>query len=318
MYKSKAGPIYFRSGKKLRPDMKNKSVPLYGRASIGILVAAVLSGLWGCASDGAQLPPPPSEQVKAQLGTVGVASARFTPEWKFPPRWHVRQPVDRLTAAAKAAVSTFVKTAELLFSSGGGGRGDGVGTPMCDGPVCAMVVLSALAVLPTFAAAVDGVHELLIGIEPITGAKDTETAIRNVLGKLKIQETLRDRVLQVAKSQTQRLLALIGDQGPALPKEPVSYRPPPDQNIDTVLELSVMNIGMVGEEQVNPSVALVMTARVRLILVKENAVLYDQVFEHRSDERTYLEWATSNALPFHQEFERAYQSLAENIVTVLQ
>lgn len=297
-------------------SLKNKSVPLYGKTGIGILVAAVLSGLWGCASDGSRLPPLPSEQVKAQLGAVGVASARFTPEWKFPPRWHVRQPADRLSAAGKTAVGSFVRTAEELFSRIGVGEGGGDGS-VCDGPVCGMFVLGALVVLPTFTAVVDGVHELLIGIEPITGARDTETAIRNVLGKLKIQETLRDRVLQVAKGQTQQPLALIGDQGPALPNETVSYRPPPDQHIDTVLELRVLNIGMAGEEQVNPSVALIMTARVRLIRVKENTVLYDQVFEHTSDERTYVEWATNNALPFRQEFDRAYQSLAENIVTVL-
>jgi hypothetical protein len=282
---------------------------------IGFLAMALLSGLGGCVSDGSLLPPPPSEQVKAQLGTVGVASARFTPKWKFPPHSHVRQPVDRLTASGKAAVGSFVKTAEVLFSLPGGGGGGG-GTS-CDGPVCGMVVLSALAVLPTFAAVVDGVRELLIGMEPITGARDTETAIRNVLGKLKIQETLRDRVLREAKGQTQRPLVLVGDQGPARPNDTVSYRSPPDRNVDTVLELSVLTIGMEGEERANPSVALVMTARARLIRIKDNAVLYDEVFEHRSDERAYAEWVVDNALQFRREFERAYQSLAEKIVTVL-
>jgi len=136
------------------------------------------------------------------------------------------------------------------------------------------------------------------------------------LGKLKTQETLRDRVLQVAKSQTQRPLVLVGDQGPDVPHATVSYRSPPDQNIDTVLELSVLNIGMVGEEKANPSAALVMTARARLIRVKDNTVLYDEIFEHRSDERTYAEWVVDNALPFRMEFNRAYQSLAEKIVSL--
>src|SRR3990172_12569751 len=46
------------------------------RIGLGVIF---LLGQVGCASRPYMLPPPPSEQVRAQFGTVGVVVARFVP-----------------------------------------------------------------------------------------------------------------------------------------------------------------------------------------------------------------------------------------------
>lgn len=47
------------------------------------LFIALLVGQLGCALGPQLLRPPPSERVRAQLGTIGILSARFAPEAKL-------------------------------------------------------------------------------------------------------------------------------------------------------------------------------------------------------------------------------------------
>ena len=113
------------------------------------------------------------------------------------------------------------------------------------------------------------------------------------------------------------------EQGPAALNEEVSYRLLAREGIDTILEISVLALGLAGEWGVNSPLAVFMTVRTRLIQVVDDTALYDSTSKYRSttdkfiETHKFTEWAANNAQPFREELVRAYQSLARKIVEEL-
>jgi hypothetical protein len=57
-----------------------------------------------------------------------------------------------------------------------------------------------------------------------------------------------------------------------------------------------------------------MKVRVRLIGLPEQNVLYNDVLDHRSEQRHFGEWAHNQAQPFQEAITQAYQDLANRII----
>jgi len=270
------------------------------RHAIVILASLLLlTGQLGCASGPRLLPPPPSAQVRATLGTIGVISARLAPETT------VESPTSgKGSGAAKGAAAGFFGTAVGLGQSG----------------------LGYLAVFPPAALVLGGVvltGGLVGGVYGAIAAEDAakvqeaEAALKNVLATEKIQEAMRERVFRVARDQTRYRFVVLEAPSPTALDEEASYRSLASEGIDTILEISVPIVGLGGEPGINPPLAVVMTAHTRLVRVGDIAPIYEATFQYRASARTFTEWAVNNAQPFRDGLDHAYQSLAEKIVEEL-
>ncbi|MGH7404737.1 MAG: hypothetical protein ACREJA_02515 [Candidatus Methylomirabilales bacterium] len=144
----------------------------------------------------------------------------------------------------------------------------------------------------------------------------TEATFKKALADLKIQETFRDRVLQVARDETRQTFVPVEHRGPTILNEEVSYSFLTAEAIDTILEVGVTRFGLEGEG-INPLLPLVISTRARLVRVDDGAELYTREWVYRSRKRKFVEWAANNAQPLRDELDRAHQSLAEQIVDEL-
>lgn len=122
---------------------------------------ALLLTQWGCA-----VKLSPSEPARAELATVGVVSARFSPE------------------------ANFYKPATTR--SAGAGRGAAIGANAVRGDIIGLFLLPpALLVGAIAGAAVTPV--------PATAVEEAETTLRNALAELNIQGMMRDRLMQTVE-----------------------------------------------------------------------------------------------------------------------
>jgi hypothetical protein len=270
------------------------------RHAIFILASLLLLiGQLGCASGSRLLPPPPSAQVRATLGTIGVVSARLVPEAT------VESPTSgKGSGAAKGAAAGFFGTAAGLGQSG----------------------LWYLAIFPPAALVLGGVvltGGVVGGVYGAVAAEDAakvqeaETALKGVLAAERVQEAMGDRVFRVAREQTRHRFVVLERPSPPALDEGASYRSLASEGIDTILEINAPIVGLGGESGINPPLAVVMTVRTRLVRVGDVAPIYEATFEYKASARTFTEWAVNNAQPFRVGLDHAYQSLAEKIVEEL-
>jgi hypothetical protein len=257
------------------------------------LVIMLLLGQWGCAIHSHQIAPP-SEQVRAQVGTVGVASLGVIPgsalEGPTSGKW---------SGAAKGAglgarnmlLGGLVMAAGVSFASGGAGA-------LVGGAILAL----AIGLTPV-AALVGGIYGA-VAAEPADKVKAAEAALKSAFTDLKVQEAIRDRILRVARDRTDYGLVPLGE----------------NVDVDTILEISLPSLGLVGPAAVDPELFLIVRACPRLVRAADGAELYPPGPEglrevaYTSVPRKFFEWAAEDARLFREEMERSYQGLAEKIV----
>jgi hypothetical protein len=146
-------------------------------------------------------------------------------------------------------------------------------------------------------------------------AQKAEAAVQHAFAELKIQQTLRDRLVALARDEARLDLGRGGDVGPAGPEEATDYRRLAAEGIDTVLEVSVTRLGLVTREEApNPQLALTMTTRVRLVRSGDGAELYREELSHRSGSRKFVEWAEHDAQAFRGGLDAAYTNVAREII----
>ncbi len=273
-------------------DAKEMVIPIPKAIAIGLCVTFFV-GQVGCAQ-----PFYLSEDVRAQLGTIGVVSARFAPEVE-------------LYLPSKGA-------------GGGARRGAGQGAAFSflvppgvgcyAGPLgCALGLALGLA-LTIPGALVGSVHGA-IAAEPAESVEEVEARIRQVLAEIKMQLALRLHVLQEARNQTPYTFILLTEEGPTEPGEEITYRAMRSEGVDTILEVSVQSVGFEGKGGINPPLAFSMTAHVRLIEVGDGTVHYDRAFPYNTDVQPYTEWTMKVEL--RDAWNRGNESLAEEIVEAL-
>lgn len=264
------------------------------RPIITLLSITLLTGQWGCALAPKDSSPPHfppsllSEEVREDLGAIGVVSVDVVPEA------HLEAPTSgKGSGAGKGAATGFFSMIAAGLQSG-----DGYGAAL--GIALAPVVALGGAVYGAVAA------------ESAATVEESEAALQNALANLRIQEALRDRVLQVAKQQTRHHFVLLASAF----DEEVSYSSLAGEGIDTIIELSapMLAIGLFSGKGINPPLPLFLGACTRLVRVADGAELYSSGWVYRSRTRKFVEWAANNAQPFRDELDRAVLSLAETVV----
>ena len=277
---------------------------LIGRIGVAWLTLALLLVQGGCAAGQRPLPRSLPPEIRAQLGRVGVVSGRFVPAID------VERPTAGKGSAAAWGALRGAGAALYPFSTLAG---------TCSGRDCGFVVVVMLGVL-IGAATVGAVTGAVVGAvtaESAATVHDAEAALTHALAELKIQETLRDRLVTIARDDTGLALEPGGDVGPAEEDTAVDYRPLATQGMDTILEVSVTRLGLTGDRRVNPLLALSMTTRIRLVRSGDGAELYHQELDHRKGSRKFVEWAANDAAAFREAMETAYTDVSQEIVRLV-
>ena len=264
-------------------------------AVIAVLLVTVCGGPWGCAVKGHLSPSALSDEVRAQLNTVGVSTAPLPPEAGLDaPR------SGKAWGALKGAGSGLAVGAVpgLAIASGISGCHGG-------GPValaCGTILVAGLGV-----AAAGGTVGALVG--SVYGAVTAESAskvraaqieLENALRDVDVQATLRDHVLQTSRERSSvRLVAL-------------------EEGVDTVLEVRVAAVRFVGQGGINPPLSVIMTAPVRLLRAADGAELYAATFEYRSPGAYKIsDWAYADSAAFRETLAEGTRSLAGEIVQLV-
>jgi len=239
-----------------------------------------------------RLPQPPSEELRAHLGTIGVVSVQFVPEVKM-----LTPAKGWLSGAARGAAKTEGQLMEVTA--------DGAEL----GAICCLVL--------TPFALCGGALGGAVKAPPAAEIKETQEELnKDVPASLEIQEKMRAQFLQVAREETHYALVLLEDRGPVASDEKPSYKSLVGYGIDTVLEIGVLNFGLKGDyTEINPILTFFMTLRTRLIRIKDGEVVYAAMLRYESAiSHPFDVWAANDAQLFKEEFSPCYASLAVKIV----
>jgi len=245
---------------------------------------------------------PPSEEIRSQLGTVGIVPAHFIPESEFV------MPARGTGAGARRGLVKGAGVGGSLLSGGGSVGSQGA-------PCIAFFLLPVAGVVvgAVIGTVVGGVTAL-----PAATVDEAETTLKKALTDIKVQETLMERVVNVARDQTPYLFIPIKELGPISPDEQISYCFLATEGINTILEISVLKFGLVGSKwDINPDLMLFMSVRVRLIRVSDDTELYVHTFEFKESNHSFIEWTASNAETFCRELDYAHEILSNEIVETL-
>ena len=242
------------------------------------------------------------EEVRAQLGTVGIVSARFRPDadLSVPAKgWLAGAGRKSARWAGKGASSVLVGGAQ-----GCGGDSSGI---------CAALVIAFTVTTGVVGGLAGGVAGA-IQAEPSRDVSFAEEVIMTVIDSMNIPENLRDRAATVAQSQTSNNIVVVPNQGPASSEEKLLHTSLTEQGIDTILEISVSRLALVGDWDLNPPLEFQMNSRIRLVRTSDGNELYESSVDYLGGTRLFSEWADNNAQAFIETLDMAYQSLAEKIV----
>lgn len=268
------------------------------------LPIALISFQYGCAELPYRLPPPLSEAQREELGTIAVVAADFAPQAAlFTHSW------GRVKGAAKG----------MTFDHEGGGvafpfpLGSGSSEPVLYGaPGAAAVFVGIIAV----GALIYAGHRAATA----TPAEETEKAdsdLKKVLLQLKMQESLKERFVQIAREQTGFDFIGIEDEGPKKPDDILKYDHLREKGFDTVIELSILSVGFQGGGGRDPLLSLLVDARTRVFSVSGGAIIYENKLEYRGAKRRFTEWLSDKGRLFCDELDRGYLTLSEKMVEEL-
>ena len=189
-----------------------------------------------------------------------------------------------------------------------------------------------LGALLATAALVKGIGYMIGG--PFYGAitaqnpeavEEAETHLKASLASMRIQETMRDHVVQAANVANVNLKVLDG-RGPESLSDLLTYFPLQEASLDTVLELRVNRVLLSStnkisfkaqakinpsqELQINPTLSLGLEVRGRLIRTADKVVLFDNTWTSKGKPHLFAELAANDAQLFREEFERVYAGIA--------
>jgi hypothetical protein len=265
------------------------------------IVFVLLLSINGCAHVPPQITSPPAEQIKIDFGKICVVSARFQPETNF------KKPKGKIASAAAGAGIGALVVGEVV----------GVG----------LVALSPLSIVliayPPVAAGIGSAVGGAALIGGVVGAvtaesskkiKETEKTLNDLIVELRIQEAMREEFVSVFRRHTRDSFYFIQGKGPNAPDEEISYAFLAKEGIDTVLELSVLRVGLWGESGLNPPLTFFMTVRAKVIRVKDSSIIYSHTFRYEGTDQEFTHWASDNGQSFREELKQCYLTLANDIV----
>ena len=91
--------------------------------------------------------------------------------------------------------------------------------------------------------------------------------------------------------------------------------PLPDEGLEVLLLVRMINHGLSGLDQANAPLSFNMVLHVTVVRVRDHTQLFDFYAKYDSAPKKFVQWAANNAQSFREETERALQSLAAQVVS---
>lgn len=296
--------------------------------TIGLLFITLILGPWGCAHE-----PDLTDEIRAQLGRVGLVSARYTPavEFELPAK-------GRLKGAGRGAVRgtgvliILVPSFTLVGAFAGASAGAGVDPwMMAAGGVAGGFLGAAVGALTGAGYMIGGPIYGAVAAEPAPAVEEADAELKTAIVDMHVQEEMRNHILEVARPRGNVSLSIVEGDGPETPSDLLTYLPVKDSTLDSILEIRVpfLKLTVMGESipdlwsrpsrvlKINPLLSFSMEMRARLIRLRDRHVLYDHTWSYTSSARKFLEWAADEGKPFAMEVEQAYYFLAKQLVLTL-
>lgn len=276
----------------------------FARYPIIILLSiALLLGLWGCA----HMPKPPSEEMKAQFGTIGIVSAASNPKIRFHPEFAK----GRLSGACKGAGMGTVAGAFCGLSLMGHGGS-------CSGQGCAVIVIiaAASAAIGGVVGGVAGGIKGAVDAVPKKEAERIEDTVKNAFDGTDIQKTMALSVFKNSLELPDYAFVLLEEEDFII-STPLDFGFLNERGIHTVLELNVKGGGFKEGRGKNPLIALFMKVHTRLIRTKDGREIYSREFEYKSSKHSSADWFDTDARLLRDEIDNCFKELPKQIVEEL-
>ena len=280
-------------------------------------VVGVVLALAGCA----HAPPRPAvapatptkgpipEEVRAQLGTVGVLSTEDAPGLAF------EAPERFSTAGAAAGIA----------------KGFGIGVLGAVGCFISVGRLAEACVLAlgTPVWMIKGAEQGAKTKEPPPEVARHGPFLHDALGAAQVKHVLRDRIVELARAQDRHSFFRLLETGTTSPSDEIDYGRWVGDGIDTILELRSVDLLMKQAEDpatltgttnvgaADLSFHLTLRVRMRLVRAADGAELDTRVIEHHRTGHPMALWAAEDARRFRETLDAASQALALEILWML-
>ena len=275
------------------------------RAWGGAVISGMLAGIFmleGCAP---KATPPLAEDVRAQLGTVGLVTPGFQPEFDY------RPPGQNGTQGALAGAGS-----GLLIGT--------LGAAGCFFSMGQLLGACALGLATPYLAVRFAVDRTERGVSG-EAIEEAEGALKAALDDLSLQELLKAKILQSARVDTPLIAAPAS--GPRRPSETVQYGSLAGEGVDTTLELTVLEVGLglptskaaAGSSlwepgNPDPMLQLRVVAQGRLIRTRDGVELYAYKDTQISGAERFTEWAADGARRFRDDLDAVCGSFAKDLM----
>jgi hypothetical protein len=226
----------------------------------------------------------PWEDIRAQLGTVGVMGTEIDPAISF--EGYAR---GRWSGAWRGAALSSLEWLEGWH---------------CGEPACGALMLITLPPI-----AVGGGISGAIAAEPKHIIQASENEAREALATLQLQHSLLTQLVERAREDTPHAILLLPEADSGVQDDTAAAEPP----VDTVLELALLQVGSRGPG-VNDPVMLYMIVRARLQRIRNGLLLYEGKFASFSEQRKFTEWCADNSALLRHAYARGLEDLAGQIV----
>jgi hypothetical protein len=283
--------------------MGRKLLAVIPDSIIILLLIAIFLGQSGCA----HMPKPPSQEMRAQFGTIGIVSATSSPKIQFYPEFAK----GRLSGASKgASMGTGAGVLYGLSFIGHGGS--------CSGQGCAAVLIVAAA-SAAVGGAVGGVAGGIKGaVEavPKKEAQRIEATAKNAFDGYSVQKTMAASVFKNSLELPDYAFVPL-DEEDLIIIPPYDFRLLNERGINTVLELNVKGGGFKEGRGKNPLIALFMKVHTRLIRTHDGREIYSREFEYKSSKHSSADWFDTDARLLREEIDNSFKELPKQIVEEL-
>ncbi len=290
---------------------------------VGILSASLLTFELGCAirrtSGFTQINAPPiSQQVLANLGKVGIISTSSVPKLS------IQRPLSKDNAMLAARADS-----EKIWAHCHDNMVGWFGFNDWNIEGLATIFITPI-VLPKSL-----IEQTVGGIKgvPATKLERSDLALTKLAGEVDLQEALRAKVSQQARTLSDSPLVVVEKPFPPgaerefsrmscvmagtlawLPngQSPEYYLT--SRGIDTALEIELVYPVLKASGIINPSMAFNAEVRARLVQVRGGKELYACSMNYRSAEKKFTEWASNDAEPLRKEIENFCEQATAQII----
>jgi hypothetical protein len=281
--------------------MGRKSLAVIPSLVIILLSISQFLGLSGCA----HMPKPPSEEMRAQFGTIGIVSATSNPKIQFHPEF------------AKGRLSG----AGIGFSAGLGvgvlyGAVSGAAASTPSGGFLIPFLAAGGAAIGGVIGGVYGGIAGAVNAVPKKEAQRIEATAKNAFDGIDIQKTMAASVSKNSLELPDYAFVLLGEEDLII-SPPYDFSFLNERGIDTVLELNAKSGGFKEGKGKDPFIAFFIKVHTRLIRTSDGKEIYSKEFEYKSSKYRSAEWFDTDARLLREEIDICFKELPKQIVEEL-